>query len=292
MRRAVVDVGSNSVLLTVFDEGVAVLETTAVTALGAGTRETGLLSETAMRDTLAALRVAFDAAETPNVVAMATMAARIASNTPEFLARCAAQGTPVEVLSGEREAELGFLAAAQDPLFAREERVSIIDVGGHSTEIATADRDGDAWTVRFRRSYPVGTLALRGGVLSSESPGIPDVLRAVTEMDDAIGLAYRPGTCGTVVSLGATGTNLVSIRDGLTEWSPERVHGATLLYEEISRAAGWLCGMTDAQRAAVVGMEPGRERTIHLGALILERLLFALRAEECRVSIRGWRYAL
>ena len=50
--------------------------------------------------------------------------------------------------------------------------------------------------------------------------------------------------------------------------------------------------MTDAERAAVPGMEPGRERTMHLGALILERCLFALGAEKCRVSIRGWRYAL
>lgn len=292
MRKAVVDVGSNSVLLTVFEDGVAVLETTAMTALGAGTRESGVLSETAMQDTLAALRHAFEAADTPHIVALATMAARIARNTPEFLARCAAQGTPVEVLSGEREAELGFLAAAQDALFAHEERVSIIDVGGHSTEIATADRRPDGWSVRFRRSYPIGTLALRGGVLAEERPPISAVLQAVTEMDDAIGLAYRPGTCGTVVSLGATGTNLVSIREGLATWSPDRVHGATLLYEEVSRAAGWLCGLSDAERAAVVGMEPGRERTMHLGALILERFLFALRAEECRVSIRGWRYAV
>jgi exopolyphosphatase / guanosine-5'-triphosphate,3'-diphosphate pyrophosphatase len=50
--------------------------------------------------------------------------------------------------------------------------------------------------------------------------------------------------------------------------------------------------MSDAERAAIPGMERGRERTIHLGALILERFMHALRTDECRVSVRGWRHAL
>jgi exopolyphosphatase/guanosine-5'-triphosphate,3'-diphosphate pyrophosphatase len=78
----------------------------------------------------------------------------------------------------------------------------------------------------------------------------------------------------------------------MTEWVPERVHGQVLDYEEVGRAVGWMMPMTDAQRAAIVGMERGREKTLHIGALILERFLHALRAPECAVSVRGWRYAL
>jgi exopolyphosphatase/guanosine-5'-triphosphate,3'-diphosphate pyrophosphatase len=50
--------------------------------------------------------------------------------------------------------------------------------------------------------------------------------------------------------------------------------------------------MTDAERAALVGIEPGRERTIHIGALIVERALLALVAEAVYVSVRGWRHAM
>jgi exopolyphosphatase/guanosine-5'-triphosphate,3'-diphosphate pyrophosphatase len=50
--------------------------------------------------------------------------------------------------------------------------------------------------------------------------------------------------------------------------------------------------MTDEQRAAIPGMEPGRERTIHIGALIAERSLYALSCNGCYVSVRGWRHAL
>jgi exopolyphosphatase/guanosine-5'-triphosphate,3'-diphosphate pyrophosphatase len=95
-----------------------------------------------------------------------------------------------------------------------------------------------------------------------------------------------------VVTLGATGTNLVSIREGWTQWQPDRVHGQVLLYEEISKAAGWMLPMLDLERARIPGIEAGRERTLAAGALILERFLFGLRAESCVVSIRGWRYAM
>ena len=97
---------------------------------------------------------------------------------------------------------------------------------------------------------------------------------------------------GLVVTLGATGTNLVTIRERMTVWDADRVHGATLEYEEVSRAAVWLSGLGDAGRAAVPGIERGREHTIHAGALILERCLFKLGSESCRVSVRGWRHAM
>ncbi len=299
MRRAAIDVGSNSVLLTVeeFVDGAwkSVIETTEVTGLGEGTKSTGLLGEEPMKRTLAGIARAYGGARdagTTSVVAAATMAARIASNTPDFLHRAKAQGTPVFVLSGELEAQLGFLAVAEDPLFAGQGRVSIVDPGGHSTEIVTAERGASGWEVLLRRSYPVGTLGLRSDTLSGESPDFRALLRAVREIDDLIGLCYLPNQAGEVVVLGASGTNLVTIRDKLLRWDAAKVHGAWLDYEEVSKAAGWLSTMTDAERARVPGLEPGREGTIHIGALILERFLFALRVLGCRVSVRGWRHAL
>jgi exopolyphosphatase/guanosine-5'-triphosphate,3'-diphosphate pyrophosphatase len=299
VRKAVLDVGSNSVLLVVeeFDGSGwhQIHESTAVTALGAGTKETGLLGEPGMAHTLEALRDMFRRAKdlgADPVIAAATMAARIAKNTPEFLSRAHAQGTPVSVLSGDDEAELGFHAVADDPTFSDYPRLSIVDPGGQSTELMTADRVGGDWDMRFRKSYPVGTLGLKGTVLTDESPDRLQVLRAVSSIDQTIGQTWLPEEGGEVIVLGATGTNLVSIREKLETWQPDRVHGAVLEYEEISRAVGWMMPMTDAERRAIPGMEPGREKTIHVGALILERFLHALSATHCRVSVRGWRHAL
>jgi exopolyphosphatase/guanosine-5'-triphosphate,3'-diphosphate pyrophosphatase len=300
MRKAVIDVGSNSVLLTIEEKAdagwIPVYECTDVTSLGEGTKEMGVLSPQAMTRTLAALRSDFAKAREAgceSIFAAATMAARIASNRAEFLELASAQGTPVSILSGEQEAELGFRSVADDPKFSGETRISIVDVGGQSTELVTAERLPDRkWNVLFRRSYPIGTLALRGGALRDETPDARAILKAVCEIDDTIGLIYLPGQCGRAIALGATGTNLVTIRDRMTTWDPARVHGAYLDYEEISKAVVWLCTLDDDQRRHVPGMEPGREKTIHIGALILERFLHSIRSLGCAVSVRGWRHAL
>lgn len=299
MRKGVIDVGSNSVLLLVEEfDGAAwrpVLEDTRVTALGAGTKQTGLLSETSVVATLRAVKQFFDAAHdigAESVVAYGTMAVRIASNSPDFQRRAIDQGTPVSILSGDDEAQLGFESVAYDPAFSGWDRISIIDPGGQSTELTTADRIGGEWRIRFRRSFPIGTLALRGGTLASEVPTPGEFVKASAELDDIIGLDYLRGAAGHAVVLGATGTNLISIRERMTTWQPDLVHAQVLGFGEVSQFVGSLGCLTDAERAAVPGMETGRERTIHLGALILERFLNAIGAPEVSVSVRGWRHAL
>ncbi|MER3413314.1 MAG: hypothetical protein C4341_03575 [Armatimonadota bacterium] len=289
MPRAVIDVGSNAVVLAVAEPSssgwISVLETSAVTALGDDLRRTQRLSEQAMTRTLLAVKQAWADARSYDapVQAWGTMALRVAENADQFLRLAAEQGTPVRVLSGEDEARLGLLSVALDPTFEGE-RVSLIDVGGHSTEVGTYDRANHR--VLFMKSLPIGTLALRthceeGGCLAGGS-----LLRACAAADEAIGFASRPGEAGAVVAVGASATNLVALSQQLERWNPARVHGSALSYEEVSRLVASLSPMSDEQRATLVGLEKGREFTIHLGALLLERCLHALRAESMRISVR------
>ncbi|MGI8924064.1 MAG: hypothetical protein ACR2HJ_08525 [Fimbriimonadales bacterium] len=265
-------------------EWKSIFETSEVTALGEGTKETGDLGEGGIGATLAALKRAFAGARERGAEARAfgTMALRLAGNADEFQRKAAEQGTPVEVLSSDDEAKLALTSVLEDPIFGGRERITIVDVGGHSTEIATSERSA---------SYSVGTLGLRSSLLSEESPGPASIMAASTEIDRAFA-DHMPGEAGTVVALGATGTNLVTIREAMLEWDPDRVHGQYLEFEEVSRFVGHSMRLSDAGRAAIPGIERGRERTIHIGALILERALHLLRAEGCFVSVRGWRHAM
>jgi len=165
-------------------------------------------------------------------------------------------------------------------------------VGGHSTEIATSRRDGEGWETEFRKSFSVGTLGLKSTSLKAECPSGPEILSAVVEIDDALGMSYCRGACGDAIALGATGTNLVSLREKLTQWEPDLVHGQWLDYGEISRSVSYLYSLTEEQRARLPGMEAGRGPTLPAGALILERCLNAMGAPGCYVSVRGWRHAL
>lgn len=297
MRRAVVDVGSGSVVLLVgeFQNGrwADVGGGSWMPFLGQGTKQTGLLASDRIEATLGALREARAEAERMGATefrAAGTMALRIARNTDEFLRLAEAQGTPVEVLSGAREAELGFRAVVEDPQFSGLDTLTIVDPGGQSTEITTASK-AQTWKIRFSNSFPIGTLQLRGGLLASETPDSGEILTTSASIDDTIGVNVAPADVGAVVALGAPGTDLVAMRLGITDWQPDRIHGAWIDYEEVGRAVGRLMRMTDASRAAVPGVEPARGGTIHVGCLILERVLNALAAPGCFVSVRGWRHA-
>lgn len=303
MRHAVIDVGSNSVLLLVAERQGEhwrpLFEMSRVTALGQGMGPHRELQDQPVSETLAALRDFFNQAReqygADEIQAGGTMALRLATNPEKLLHAATAQKTPITVISGEREAELGFLAVAEDPLWRQEldsnPRLTIIDVGGHSTEIRTALQTSSGWEVLYEQSFTLGALGLREQVLSEPAPDLRARLRAVTAIDEVIGMEYLPGQAGLCIALGATGTNLITMRDEMRKWQPDRVHGQWLDYEDVSKAVGRLCDLDDAGRAKLVGLERGRERTIHVGALILERCLQAIHVLGCRVSVRGWRHA-
>ncbi|MDX2065998.1 MAG: hypothetical protein SFX74_09675 [Fimbriimonadaceae bacterium] len=301
MRRAVMDVGSGSVLLLVAerDESTGrwhrVFESSHISMLGDGLLSTGFLREDRVFETLGALAVGFDTARAhgaTEIFAAGTAALRIARNADDFRARAEAQGTPVAVLSGDREAELAFLAVAEDPRFSDAEQLAVIDPGGQSTELVIAERDGDGWRETFRHSFHIGTLQMRAAVLTSDTPHPSEILPASSWIDDTIGTHIAPANVTRVVTLGAPATDLVTLREGWPDWRPDEVHGAWLDYEEVGKAVGWLMRLSVAERSALPGIQPARGTTIHLAALILERFLNALNAHGTFVSIRGWRWPM
>jgi exopolyphosphatase/guanosine-5'-triphosphate,3'-diphosphate pyrophosphatase len=296
--RAVIDVGSNSVLLLVLrrngDDWETVFEDAAVTGLGTGVKKTGVIKEECSARTLAAVRSFWSKAlecGSTEIRAAGTMAFRIASNAADVLGKAAEQGTPISVLSGDEEAKLGLQAVLDDPLFAEHDRLTVIDPGGHSTEIASAERVNGSWSEVLRTSRSIGAFTLLDGPFTTECPGFAERLSAVSLIDDAIGFEFLPHKCGHTVLLGAAGTNLVTIRERITDWVPEKVHGAEIDYEEVSRSVDSLCSITLEERAKLTGIEPGREKTLHASLLIVERCLQAVHALGCTVSIRGWRHA-
>ncbi|HZM07128.1 MAG TPA: exopolyphosphatase, partial [Methylocella sp.] len=113
-RVAIVDVGSNSIRLVVYEclsrAPRPIFNEKSLCALGKGIATTGKLSKGGIEKALAALRrfrVLSEIMGVKDLHVLATAAARDASNGAEFLAAAAAAiGAPVTLLSGSREAEL------------------------------------------------------------------------------------------------------------------------------------------------------------------------------------------
>ena len=179
-RRAVIDIGTNSVKLLVADVAGAritpVSEVSNQTRLGAGFYATHQLQRAAIAKTAAAAaKYSAQAAKlgASSVRIIGTSAARDALNGAELAAAiCQASGLPIEILSGEQEAEWVFRGVASDPKLARLP-VLILDVGGGSTEFIV----GENAVPRFCRSYPLGTVRLLEQLQPGDPPGLDALSR-------------------------------------------------------------------------------------------------------------------
>lgn len=160
-RTAVVDIGSNSVRMVVFDRDDRSLEPVfnekAMSGLGRDLIATGRLDAEGKASALAILarfrRIAADL-DVDDLRAVATAAARAAKDGPEFVGRAeTVLGAPVEVLSGEAEARLSALGV----ICGIPDADGVIgDLGGGSLEIAEVA----AGVVEGPMSLSVGPLAL------------------------------------------------------------------------------------------------------------------------------------
>ncbi|MBV8699582.1 MAG: exopolyphosphatase, partial [Bradyrhizobium sp.] len=159
---AVIDIGSNSVRLVVYEEMarslVSIFNEKTLCGLGREVQSTGLLAPDAVAKALVSLR-RFRALcrlmKVGRVHAIATAACRDASNGPEFIARaeqiCRVR---IEILSGPREAQLSALGVVSG--IHRPDGI-VGDLGGGSLELV----DISGHRVRKGVTLPLGTLALQ-----------------------------------------------------------------------------------------------------------------------------------
>jgi len=295
-RIAAIDIGTNSILLTVAEVQQAEIRTlcerSRITRLGEGLNATGRLSEEPMQRSRRALQELLEEAkqhEADTVVAVGTEVLRKAQNAEEFLKACEQVGLSVEVISGEREAYLSYLSVAADPVFAsRSQCLTMLDVGGGSTEISR----GCAGALHYSRSYPIGAVRLTEAYLHSDPPSIEQI-RALQEavaqhLDQESPLADEE----YLVGVGGTFVNLASLHAGYTEYRPEQVHGATFTQAQMQSLAERLCALPLAQRGQLPGIEVERAPVLHAGALIAATAMRCLRAQTIAVSMRGLRWGI
>ncbi|MBB4659833.1 hypothetical protein [Parvularcula dongshanensis] len=167
-RRAVIDIGSNSVRLVIFEgparAPIAVFNEKSLCGLGDREPDSGALRETSMADALKILRRFASILADENLASLkviATAASREAPNGPDFLSEIRRIGFEPTLLTGEEEAKLaafGILSGA--PEVMEEEGGCLAgDMGGGSLELSHLDRgapDGVADLV----SLPIGGLRL------------------------------------------------------------------------------------------------------------------------------------
>ena len=159
---AVIDIGSNSVRLVVYEKMarslITIFNEKALCGLGREVQTTGLLAPDAVDKALTSLRrfrALCRVMKVGRVHAIATAACRDASNGPDFIAKAGRIcGCPIEILSGPREAHLSALGVVSG---IHKPDGIVGDLGGGSLELI------DVHGNRVRRgvTLPLGSLALQ-----------------------------------------------------------------------------------------------------------------------------------
>ncbi len=287
-RVAVLDLGSNTVLLLTLERGGRVLQDDAkITRLGRGVFESGRLDpETRERTRRVALDFARRArdAGAELVVAVGTEALRRAEDGSRFLAELLEEGPldQARLLSGQEEAELAIEASRR---VAHDEPLTLLDVGGGSTELAWLEGD------RVRAlSLPLGSVRLTEAWITRHPVPREELRRLRAAIRDGIPTLEVPR--GTLVAVAGTATTLAALDQALDPYDGQRVEGYRVSAARLSHWAERLAGLGLAERRALPGLEPARADVIVAGLLILEELQRALGARELRTSGRGVRHGL
>ena len=295
-RVAVIDIGTNTLLLLVAEAGSgnvlhSLHDACRFGRLGQGLDRSGMLDPDAVQRSLAILReyrAVMDDLGVDTVAAVGTQALREAGNAAAFVGPAAdILGVPVEVIAGGREAELVYRAvAASFPALAGEPFV-VADVGGGSTEIIVAGGDG----VESFTSVPLGSVRMTERYLHTDPPTSEEVEALVAGVDEVLGTLALPAGV-RVVGTAGTATTIATVELGLEAYDGDRVQGLAVSAVAVEGQLARYLALPLAARRALPGLEPQRADVIAAGVAIFARLLHRVRATGLLVSDRGVRWGL
>lgn len=272
MRYGIIDIGSNSIRF--MEEGKAE-KLVITTRLADGLAKTGKLTQSSMARSVFAIKALLSDSVHRGLTARAyaTAAVRDAKNQKEFLDMVRENcGIEVDVLSGEREADYAFRAAAS-------EDGGLIDIGGASVQLVTRD---------IKKSVEIGCIRGRD---------IAQVMANAVSCDDGwdsqrIILAEAVNMCimppmpiaRSWTGVGGTITTLAALKAGLREYDIGIVDSVILTRSDVEELIERLHRLGGARKHKPILNK--RHDVIMYGAVILAAVMDAIGIEETAVSNR------
>jgi len=296
VRYAVIDAGTNSIKFHIAEHDVSrkwrtVVDRAELTRLGEGLEQRGVISDAALERTAAAIADMADEAKRHGVRAIAavgTAGLRIASNGNEVVAAILARtGVHIEVISGEEESRLAYLAA-KACLGLNQGSLVVFDTGGGSSQFTF----GHDAVVDERFSVDVGAVRYteRFGLDRAVSPEVLREAMAAIAADLAR-IDGRP-VPDALAGMGGAVTNITAVKHRLASYDPAVVQGSVLERAEIDRQIELYRSRDAEARRAIVGLQPKRAEVILAGACIVRTVMEKLGKDSFTVSDRGLRHGV
>lgn len=282
---AVVDIGSNSVRLVVYDglrrSPAPIFNEKILCGLGKGVAITGNLNEAAIARALLALRRFKALAKqigVKTIYAVATAAAREAKNGQQFIDKAEnALGAGIKVLTGKEEARFAALGV----MAGTPEADGIAgDLGGGSLELIDI-KDGK---LHDGITLPIGPLRLMdvsGGSMQKAREIVDEYLQKTTILEKLAGRTFY--------AVGGTWRNLARIHMAKANYPLHVLHHYSMTRQQAEGISELVAGLTSSSLKDVKDMSKSRADTMPFGAMVLDRLLVHGKAKDVVCSVYGVR---
>ena len=295
MRVASIDIGTNTILLLIAEiEGgklKSLFEMETIARLGEGVQKNGILSQEAMKRGFQTLTQYLERCQTmgaQKIFVVGTSPLREAKNSGYFLKTTKEKlNLSIEILSGEEEAYLSFLAVARD-LKELKKSTLVIDVGGGSTEFILGKGD----QIIQWGSLPLGSVRFTEQFLLSDPIQGGEWEKMEREIRESLGRVPYPQEPFSMVAVGGTATTLASVEQGLEEFISEKIHHFVLTKEALNNQLHLYRSKTIDERRKIPGLPPARADVILAGGAILYMAMEKLKSPTVLISCHGIRYGL
>ncbi len=294
-RVASIDIGTNTILLLIAKvEGGKIhplFEIETVARLGEGVQKNGTLLKEAMDrglQTLAQYLKWCQEMEVQKFFAAGTSALREAKNSEDFLKLAKEKlNLSIEVISGEEEAQLSFLAVAED-LQEMEKPILVVDVGGGSTEFILGKDD----QIRQWVSLPLGSVRFTEEFLHSDPVQEDNWKKMEGRIREHLVNIPHSQEPLSMVAVGGTATTLASVEQGLEDFIAEKIHHFVLKKEALKNQLLLYRSKTIEERKKIPGLPIARADVILAGGTILYLAMEELNCPSALISCHGVRYGL
>lgn len=292
MLKASIDIGSNSILLLAADlsaELKILLNKSNVTGLGRDLDKNGKFLDIAMEESFQVLReytkACADIGITPSFITVtATEASRVASNSEIFYTKVKEElGLSVHILSGEGEAYY----ATQGILFDKnieDKVITIMDIGGASTEIIRVDRESRLIENSF--SMPVGAVRLNNWKASGSLD--EKLNRVLADFSDQLNLMKTE----TLYCVAGTMTSVGNMYLGHKNFIEDDVNGLEMSSSEVHSMLSEFEDFSSQQFLERFPFLGKRAKTIYSGLILSTTLLKRLNITKLKISTYGLRYGV
>lgn len=284
-RVAVIDIGSNSLRLVVFDKRsrcpVPVFNEKAQPGLGKGLERHGTLNPDAIPAAITNIRRFVTMAEAmgvESIALLATAAVRDARDGAAFAAQIEKQtGRKVQIVSGEEEARL----SAQGVLAGIPDADGLVgDLGGGSLELVRLE----AGQIREHVTLPLGPLRIAEATNGDLAAAQKLIDRQLDKLD---WLNLVRGK--TLYPVGGTWRSLARIHMDQSRYPLHIIHEYRMTRRQGEDLASVLAHLGKKSLSNVAGISRRRLESVPLGSLVLERLIKVVKPESVLFSAYGLR---